>query len=202
MFAIAIYDPDDIWEVKHLYTQLDGYSGEYSWAHETDVSEIPEANGGTMVGGGTQLIVDSIGQLLSESYPTNATTWRSHAEAHFWNYNAPPQVRTYATVLKSKVDKIELTAIITSNVSPAAKQPKMARKVARGCVMTGGGARIDFGPRPAKYSYRMNDKKVLLTASFPSDIDTWEGRAKDHGVAYTKGRIEVYCVGVKVTESA
>lgn len=202
VFAIALYDPDDIWDVKHLYTQLDGYQNEYSWAHELDISGHPGANGGPMVGGGTRLIVDSVGQLLSESYPTNAATWRSHAEAHFWADNAPPKVGTYATVLKSKVEKIEVTAIITSKLSSPAKQPKTDCKVARDCVMTGGGARIDFGPRPAKYDWRMEDKKVLLTASFPSDIDTWEGRAKDHGVAYTKGTIEVYCVGVKVTERA
>jgi hypothetical protein len=202
VFAIALYDPDDIWDVKHLYTHLDGYEHEYSWAHELDISGHPGANGGSMVGGGTELVVDSVGQLLSESYPTNAETWRSHAEAHLWWYNAPPRVETYVTVLKSKVEKIEVTASITSKLSSPAKRPKTDCKVALGCVMTGGGARIDFGPRPSKYNFRMDDKKVLLTASFPSDIDTWEGRAKDHGVAYTKGRIEVYCVGVKVTESA
>jgi hypothetical protein len=41
-------------------------------------------------------------------------------------------------------------------------------------------------------------EKMLLTASFPSANDTWEGRGKDHGRAST-GTIKVYCFGVSVT---
>ena len=38
---------------------------------------------------------------------------------------------------------------------------------------------------------------LLLTASYPKDLNTWEVRAKDHGVPY-QGKVTAYCIGLKV----
>jgi hypothetical protein len=203
VFAIALYDPDDIWDVKHLYAEYvppEDYhlrpSEERSWAMnpslELDISKHQGPGGpilgdnGELVGGGTQVIMaHPIGNLLSESYPVDKFTWRSKAETHLMSGMAPT-VRTYATVLKSKVEKIRIGGYITSSESSLGKQPKTNCKVAQDCVMTGGGAKMQF-----------DDSKLLLTASFPSDDKTWEGRGKDHGYPAT-GTIKVYCFGVKV----
>ena len=42
------------------------------------------------------------------------------------------------------------------------------------------------------------EEHMLLIASFPSDIDTWEGRGKDHGLP-SKGTVKVYCFGVSIS---
>jgi len=208
VFAIALYDPDDIWDVKHLYAERvpiedkvyfgldwEGRAREMSPSLELDISKHQGPGGpilgdnGELVGGGTQVIMGHpIGNLLSESYPVDKFTWRSKAEMHLTSSKLPT-VRTYATVLKSKVEQIRIGGYITSSESSPGKQPKTNCKVAQDCVMTGGGAKMEFGGD--------HTAKMLLTASFPSDDKTWEGRGKDHGHPAT-GTIKVYCFGVKV----
>jgi hypothetical protein len=56
--------------------------------------------------------------------------------------------------------------------------------------MTGGGASLGWE----------GNAGLLLTASYPRDSNTWEGKGKDK-ISGDRGFIEVYCIGVKVVDA-
>ncbi len=193
VFAIALYDPDDIWEVKTVYFDDHHAATEVDPFQEIDISQkngnlsALSAEGFVMAGGGAKVSYASLGSLLFKSYPKNETAWRSYAKWHLLKEKAT--LLTYVTAIKSKVKGVKVLSRITSKESPKGVKPTAAVTVASGYKMSGGGARMHY-----------HGEGMLLTASYPKGIDTWEGRGKDHGVE-DKGTIEVYCIGLKVAEA-
>ena len=186
-FAVAIYDPDDLWDVK--ITKSDSGSEDGS-----PVRMQPVESGYAMVGGGAQVLWSGVGNLLFASYPMDFNTWRGHSKAHL--ITSPAKLVAYAIGLKCKLKEITVKSGIQQAQSTEFTRPSATASVAsegsEDYVMTGGGACILY-----------KEPGVLLTASYPKDGKTWEGKGKDHGGAGAEcsTAIVVQCIGVKVGDA-
>jgi len=185
-FAIAVYDPDDIWEVKTVYSEA--AKPEEQSGQSLGLDGSLAANGFVMVGGGARANYSGKGSLLIQIEPEGeglySATSRSHLESD------PAKISTYLIALRSKVKGIRLETKVTRNDSGTAKQPITTVKAASGYTMTGGGA----------YIYGGSTYGLLLTSSYPKDGDTWEARGKDHGEA-DKGKVLARAIGLKVIDA-
>jgi MAC/Perforin domain len=194
-FAIALYDPDDIWEVRTLYFDKPG-TAESPWQslfiNRAQEGEIPprdfhplSESGFVMVGGGAKVHFSGKGNLLTAMFPPqNGTEWFVRSASHL--DSDPATISGYLIGLRSRVKGVKLQTRITKGESTASVKPTASVEPLSGYVMTGGGASIFEG--------------MLLTASYPKDETTWEARGKDHGVPHS-GKVAAYCIGLKVADS-
>lgn len=74
VYAIALYDPDDLWEVK--ITRNTGAAEGHPHA------EVNVSDGYVMVGGGAKVNWTGSGNLLTASYPQDTETWWANARDH------------------------------------------------------------------------------------------------------------------------
>ena len=189
-FAVAIYDPDDLWDVKISKSDAGNEDG-------FPRREQPVESGYVMVGGGAQVLWREPGNLLFASYALDAKTWRGHSKAH--GIPSPATLVAYAIGLKSKLEGITVKVNIQQAQSYESGAPSATVSVAsepskgvpdseevQDYVMTGGGACILH-----------KEPGVLLTASYPKDDKTWEGIGKSH-IDPCLTAIVVQCIGVKV----
>jgi vibriolysin len=179
-FAVAIHDPDNLWDVN--ITKSDAGNDD---ANPLRMQRVE--SGYVMVGGGAQVLPNKEGNLLFASYPMNPDTWRGHSKWRKTKGSA--KLVAYAIGLKSKLPDIKIESAIQQGRSNESTRPKATASVASDHVMTGGGACILYGEQ---------EPGVLLTASYPADGQTWEGKGKDH-LDPCSTAIEVECIGVKVT---
>jgi hypothetical protein len=179
-FAVAIHDPDNLWDVN--ITKSDAGNDD---ANPLRMQRVE--SGYVMVGGGAQVLPNKEGNLLFASYPMNPDTWRGHSKWRKTKGSA--KLVAYAIGLKSKLPDIKIESAIQQGRSNESTRPKATASVASDHVMTGGGACILYGEQ---------EPGVLLTASYPADGKTWEGKGKDH-LDPCSTAIEVECIGVKVT---
>jgi hypothetical protein len=172
VFALAVYDPEDVWEVKIFPSRPTS-----SWEGQ----EVTVESGYVMVGGGAKVEFRGPGVLLVASHPADKTTWHAHAKAHMQRDDHT--ITAYAVGLKCKVEGVKLQTDVnkaqSSSIQTAAAPPS-------GYKMVGGGAAITYkGPG------------ILLTASYPTEKNEWEGRGKAH-LERDSGNITVCCIGLKV----
>jgi MAC/Perforin domain len=179
-FAVAIHDPDDLWDVKISKSDAGN-------AEDTPMREQPVEKGYVMVGGGAQVLPNPEGNLLFASYPKDSNTWRGHSKQHWKESHA--KLVAYAIGLKSKLKEITVKSAIQQGQSNESTRPSATASVASDHVMTGGGACILY-----------KAPGVLLTESYPKDGQTWEGKGKDHIDACSTA-ITVQCIGVKVGDA-
>jgi hypothetical protein len=187
-FAVAIYDPDDLWEVK-ISKSVAGND------EPTPMRTQPVESGYVMVGGGAQVLwsgkdkrgKDKPGNLLFASYPMDSNTWRGHSKAHGEDSDA--KLVAYAIGLKPKLQEITVKAVIQEGQSNESDRPKATAGVASDHVMTGGGACILY-----------KEPGVLLTESYPKDGKTWEGKGKAHLYPCSTA-VVVQSIGVKVGDA-
>ena len=186
-FAVAIYDPDDIWDVKIFPSRP---SPKAHWPEQ----EATVESGYVMVGGGAWTDYSEPGSMLFASYPSDKSTWRVQSKDHVLPSEA--RITAYAVGLKCNVEGVK----IQSAIAPPAKSSKSSRPKAEaapsgGYKMVGGGATITFdGPG------MLLTASYPLTASHPNENNQWEGRGKDH-LEGDSGTIAVYCIGLKVTDA-
>jgi hypothetical protein len=181
-FAIAIYDPDNLWDVK--ISKSNAGNDEL-----TPMREQPVESGYVMVGGGAQVLWSGEGNMLFASYPKDPNTWRAHSKWQGKKLQSPAKLVAYAIGLKSKLKDITVNSAIQDATSNESGRPKATASVASDHVMTGGGACLLSG---AEFP------GLLLTESYPKDGQTWEGKGKDHLDPCSKA-IVVRSIGVKVT---
>jgi MAC/Perforin domain-containing protein len=189
-FAIAIHDPDNLWDVK--ISKSNAGNDEL-----TPMREQPVESGYVMVGGGAQVLwsgkdangKDKVGNMLFASYPKDPNTWRGHSKWQGKNLQSPAKLVAYAIGLKCKLKDITVNSAIQDATSNESGRPKATASVASDHVMTGGGACILYGE---------GFPGVLLTESYPKDGKTWEGKGKDH-LDPCSTAIVVRSIGVKVT---
>jgi hypothetical protein len=183
-FAVAIYDPDDLWDVKISKSDAGN-------AEANPLRMQPVESGYVMVGGGAQVLWSDPGNLLFASYAVDSNTWRGHSKQH-WK-PSPARLVAYAIGLKSKLNGITVKSAIQQAQSGESTRPSATASVASGggedYVMTGGGACVAY-----------KEPGVLLTGSYPKDGRTWEGKAKDH-IEGCSTALFVQCIGVKVGDA-
>jgi hypothetical protein len=191
-FAVALYDPDDIWDVRAVYFDKEDraespFQDLYANRPQDREATSPgfktwAEQGFVVVGGGAQVHFSGKGNLLSAIFPPeNGNEWFARSTSHL--ESDPATISGYMMLLRSKVDGVKLQTRVTKVESDVSVKPIASVEPQSGYVMTGGGASIH--------------EKVLLTASYPKDENTWEAREKDHGVPHS-GRVAAYCVGVKI----
>ena len=185
-FAVAIYDPDDLWDVKIS-------KGAVGNDEMMPLRMQPVETGYVMVGGGAQVLWNGAGNMLFASYAADSNTWRGHSKWQGKGLESTAKLVAYAIGLKSKLKDITVKSAIQQGQSNESGRPKATASVAseggQDYVMTGGGACI-----------LLKDPGVLLTASYPKDDTTWEGKGKDH-IAGCSTAIVVQCIGVKVGDA-
>jgi len=180
--AMAIYDPDDIWEVKTFYPdQPSGERGE-TYQSVTLSDTLSEADF-VLVGGGAKVLFSGKGSLLTTMFPEDSGKgWFVRSRSHLESEDTA-RITGYLVALRSKVKGVKLQTKITKKESTSSVKPSTSIGPPSGYMMVGGGASLFVG--------------LLLTASYPKDLNTWEVRAKDHGVPY-QGKATAYCIGLKV----
>jgi hypothetical protein len=192
-YAVALYDPEDIWEVKIFKSTSD--------AGFTQMKETAVDPGYVMVGGGAQVHYDGVDpHLLFASYPMNKTTWRAHEKEH-WYEKPPARITAYAIGLRCKVTGVTVQSEIRETASGhESGRPTAEAGPASGYVMTGGGAALNFVGRNMGDRGSWLTQGLLLTASYPTPDNTWYGAAKDHHYG-DRTNIQVLCIGVKVVDN-
>ncbi len=183
VFALAVYDPDDIWEVRIFQSRPSASGG---WPEQ----EVTVESGYVMVGGGAKTDFTGAGNMLIASHPVDEskTTWHVQAKDHV--QADAGKITAYAVGLKCKAEGVKLQSAITTAKSGKSGRPQAAAAAPSGYKMVGGGAAITFdGPG------------ILLTGSYPIEDNQWKGLGKDH-LAADNGTITVYCIGLKVEASS
>jgi hypothetical protein len=126
------------------------------------------------------------GCLLTASNPVaeSKTIWHARAKAH--GKHDAAKITAYAVGLKCKAEGVKLQTAIATAKSGGPGAGSAAAAPPGGYKMVGGGAEVTWeGPG------------ILLTASYPTEDNRWEGRGKAH-LGWDKGTITVYCIGLKV----
>jgi hypothetical protein len=173
-WAIALYDPNDDWDVS--YTSSTGQITAHPSARAT-VSE-----GYLMTGGGARVNWSGSGNLLTASYPIDTQTWEVKSKDHA--ISSPANVTTYVIGIKPRRCVWTKRPQIFSSEGAMAAHPVARVDIPPGFVLTGGGARDNWA-----------GSGNLLTATFPTDANGWEARGKDHAVS-SPATISVFAIGV------
>ena len=178
-FALAVYDPDDIWELKIFPSRPSPAT-----AHPEQEAAVEP--GYVMVGGGAWVDWAGEGNMLFASYPNPETKTSWHVQSKDHVKSSPAKITAYAVGLKCKAEGVKLLSAIATAKSNKSNRPQAAAAPRGGYKMVGGGASLTF------------DKGgVLLTASYPNENNQWVGYGKDH-LEGDNGAITVYCIGVRV----
>jgi hypothetical protein len=177
-FALAVYDPDDIWEVRILRSRPSASGGT-----EQEVTVEP---GYVMVGGGAKADWTGVGNLLVASHPVaeSKTTWHAQSKAHL--KPDAGKITAYAIGLRCKAEGVKLQSAIAIAESGKSGGPQAAAAPLGGYKMVGGGAAITF-----------DRAGILLTGCYPTEDNRWEGRGKAH-LEPDNGTVTAYCIGLKV----
>jgi hypothetical protein len=183
-FAIALHDPDELWEVKIT---------EQSVAESTaPEAHVAVADGFTLVGGGAWIDwrwSKGPGNHLISSRPEQDdgswTAW--YAAGHDHSEPCAAAMTVYAIGLRSKVEGIRLSQSVTHRRSSEAHWPTQDVLVASDHVLTGGGAEC----------FHSGKWGQILTASYPRSATTWTASSKDHLKA-DLGSVAAYVIGVHV----
>lgn len=177
-FALAVYDPDDIWEARIFQSRP-------SPAAAHPEQEVAVESGYVMVGGGAWVDWTGEGNILFASHPTESkTAWRVQSKDHV--KSSPARITAYAVGLRSKVAGVSLQSAIATAKSNKSNRPQAAAAPPSGYKMVGGGAALTF-----------DNTGMLLTASYPNENNQWVARGKDHLVG-DNGTVTAYCIGLKV----
>jgi hypothetical protein len=185
VYAMALYDPDGLWEVKHFQAT----SAPEAHPH----AEVNVESGFVMVGGGAEVHWNGEGNMLTASYPILETrdsktsnTWKAQSKDHL--ESSPATITVYALGLRSKIgDYIKINQNCENTTSPQLSHPSETAAPGSEFVMVGGGAEVHW-----------HDPGNMLTASYPNDSNDWTAQSKDH-LKSSPATITAYAVGIQVS---
>jgi len=189
-FAVAVYDPYDLLEVKVFHST-------------SDESHAPSATATVtkkyiMVGGGATANCGSKGgQMLIESYPSKDNEWS--VKSRDCHIKCKGTITAHAIGIKWRdpTNKPELISVITYVESPWGSSP--SQSVAANGTLVGGGARV--------IEYKFDNLRAnMLTSSYPKVTHlgpTWTARSA--GAPHRRGKAKVtvtaYAIGLHVKTS-
>lgn len=209
IYAIALYDPQDKWDVKVFSSTSD---------HESDRPQatVSVTSDYRMTGGGAKVNWTGYGNLLISSIPGTKQQWNAHG---WWQGESDPSTITaYAIGIKPRDGSPLPDSDIQSVTSSEASHPKVYVKVADGYRLTGGGAHtIDWtnhstgdsgnyltfslpaSCHPAQGLTAPPPNPVpdcVLPTSYTSGYNYWIAGSKDHSVP-NPAKIMAYAIGLK-----
>ena len=177
-FAIAIYDPDDEWDVQYFSEESD--SSDEPWA----TVSIPD--GYLLTGGGARISsADSgAGVVLFSSYPSSNNTWKAVAHQHI--SPGTGKVTAYAIGVRHK-SLCTLPNCHWESEMSSANQHVSVSVATTAEVIVGGGA---MGTLPTDAS-RLAGNMLFISSPFLEitsgaavlyDGESWEVKAQDHKI--------------------
>ena len=164
-YAVAIYDPNDDWEVS--ITESTSQQAAHPYA------AVAPTAGYTMTGGGAKANFSGAGSFLTASYPHFETTsgfyWYVNAKDHV--HSDPATVTAYAIGIKGAWPDVQTPLVSVYETSSAvAQHPSVTvtRPSSHTGVVTTGGA-VD----------NWTGWGNMLTAIYPTGDTTWVASGKD-----------------------
>jgi len=148
-----------------------------------------------IIGGSAIIINDGIANFFPSSFITASrpnfqnNSWIGQSKDHL--NREPHYLRITAVglrILNNTSAYLRSNMQVFSVTSGVASHPAASVSVPSGFTMLGGGAQVDYG----------NGAGSLLVSSYPSSLNTWSAKSKDHGIL-SPARITVYAVGISNT---
>jgi len=176
-YAIALYDPNDLWDVVHVV----GTKGTGGALEAT--AKLPD--GYLLTGGGAFAQYSGVGSLLTASCPEGTTGWTARCKS--WrNEDNSTELHAYAIGLKPRSNvALPPSKIFTNKVSGNVNSSSV--KVGNGYTLVGGGVKTES-----------NIGHVIIeNYPSPSLPDTWEGATRDHWVP-AEAPLTVFAIGIQV----
>lgn len=133
-FAIAIWDPNNVWDVTARYS----YSAFAQ--HPATTAYLPP--GYILVGGGASVLWRGTGNLLVETYPSSSTGWRSSSKDHLKVDSA--RIVSYAIGMKHRKGATLIRRQQSGRFGPV-QHPNGSIKATKGWSFVGAGASISKG---------------------------------------------------------
>lgn len=144
-------------------------------------TEMDAEQGYKIVGGGAQVLYGGHGALLTASYPESATKWVAVAK----DMKEPDPSSINVCVIQLYDPNNQWDVQVFSSESSLGGITQAQVSIPDDYVMTGGGARVNW-----------TGEGNYLTASYPSSLDTWEARSKEH-YEPDPATLDVYAIGIK-----
>lgn len=161
IYAIAIYDPNDKWDVK-VFSNTSTVKSDRPFASVAVTSDY------RMTGGGAKVNWNGYGNLLTRSTPSDYATWMARG---WWQGQSDPSTTTvYAIGIKPKDGSSLPSSDITCATSSKASHPSAYIKVADGYRLTSGGAQTTDWTDPSSGA-----SGNYLTFSLPASCQPSEG---------------------------
>lgn len=189
-YAIAVYDPDDLLDVRFFGGDVSSFSGTPSISQSV-------GNGYLITGGGISTDPENdYGLMLIASYPSSTTTWSVYAAQH--SKGCSGTVTAYAIGIKwnDPTDKPALATHIMSATSAPSGAPWETVGVGPNDTLVGGGARVEDSSSP---SYN-----IMLQDSYPSGSGAqavWSVQGHDCETS-ASNPITAYAIGLQVITSS
>lgn len=156
---------------------------------------VPE--GWKIVSGGARVEWTGPGALLTASFP-EANCWVARSKDHI----AADTHRVFAYAVAIQDPSNQWDVAVDEMTSGYAQHPEASLEASRpGYVMTGGGARVNWGTDPKPEAQMTSPWGSLLTASFPGSERAWAALAKDH-IKYDRASVTVYVISLKARSGA
>lgn len=168
---------------RHLQVRIFAFTGPLA-AHPESRVRVPKNY--KLVSGGARDNWTGAGNLLTASFPSGDNVWVGRGKDH--TESSVATVTSFALAIYDHLDIWEVAqteATGESGAHPSAEVKLDPDFAAKGGVMVGGGARVDWA-----------GAGNMLTASFPKDSTTWAANAKDHSVS-DPASITVYAIGLR-----
>jgi len=176
VWAIAIWDPKDLFEVESFSDQTP-----IAESHPSLTKSVPPEY--VMTCGGAQVIGSE--NMLTASFPENHSTWKAMSKDH--RISGPAKIKVYAIGIKLRRGGKYFENMLDFKTSKVKNHPIKTVSIGKKYVLSGGGARANWAnPNLGQ----------LLTASYPNDSHTWRAKSKEH-IDSSPASITVFAIGIK-----
>lgn len=186
-YAIAVYDPDNLLDVRVFASGASGSSGTPSISQAV-------GDGYVMTGGGVSTNPDNAyGLMLIASQPSSDTTWYGYAAQHSDGCSGTVTVSAIGVKWNDPTGKPTLATKIISASSAPSGAPSATVGVGSNCTLVGGGAWVGGS----------NSYNIMLQNSYPTGSGAqakWNVQGHDAQTA-ASNPITAYAIGLQVQAS-
>jgi hypothetical protein len=178
-YALAIYDPDDVWDV-HVVANTSA-----SADHPTASATLP--SGYTLTGGGAFVYYSTgHGQLLTASFPESGHTWQASSKDHLQPDKAP--ITAFVIGMASKIGIPLANSVVHQDSTSVEFPTAIITPPSPAFTLCCGGA-LDMWTEPGN----------MLTGSYPDGTGRWIASGKDQ-IEHSPAIIRAYAVCVQTLD--